>query len=1142
MKNKELFNLNPDENNLLNDGVVEINTAKDAIGYKIIKHELKTFVCEGEYQNGMQRILGSFLSKIDDKQPSVWVSGFFGSGKSHFVKMLSYLWEDFKFPSGETARKIKPLPKEVNELFVELERKQQINGRLAITGTLKDFPSKDIRYSFLQLFLNSLELPSQFHIFKFFLWLKQEGIYDELKALVESKGKNFKIESENNLFVSSVIAKSILEIMPSYAENEAKVRENFISNFKQIEALTRIQLINTIKNEVLPMFFGDKIPLTIIVLDEVQQFIGTDGNKTIDVQNLEQDLASGFDGKFLLVATGQNALSDTVMLQPLMDRFSVKVSFSDTDVDNVTRKTVLEKKPSVINEVKTKLDGALGEISRNLNGSEYGYETNDNKNLVADYPILPSTRKFWKKVLNAIDTAGTSGQLRSQLRIVDESIKNVAEKELGAIVPADLIFVQKQQQLMQNARLLNETNTLIEERKSKGGDSLLEGRILSAVFLIDLLPDGKDRLKSNESTIADLLIDDISKSSDTFRTKVKELINKLVDDKVLMPIDDEYKLQTRIGSEWEQEFAKQFAKFNNSGEDQIQNYRRERIVAFFKDKTKTINITQGVSKIVRDFDLWEKDTMPNTELNLNAWIRDGWYENQATVLNEIRSAGNDFPLSYIFVRKTKDAELRAEILKYLAAGQTINAMGLPSTPEGEQAKKSMDTRLSMSKTAIDDLIGKIGEQAVVYLAGGSTIEVGSIRDNVEDGLKSIADRQFSEFKSKADALNWGKALSKAIAGNPDGLHEVNFKGEVQTHPIAIEILRFIGNATKTGKEIRGFFMKAPYGWSQDAIDAIIISLRNAQQISTVETNLNAAKINAATFKKEVHILSVSDIMKIKSLFLVARINCPPNQEIFPYSNEFLAKLKGLANEISGDAPRQEPININFIKEIENKEGNERLLDILEQKDNLEAKFKDWTQKADITSNRMPEWNLLIDLLSKATDDDEVETIRTEVEAIENDRLLLNEPDLIQPLLVKLTAKLNSELAQVKTAYNSDYESKMKDLQANQYFSKLTPDQKHLILAKNQLLQKAEIKSLEAQELKFQLQALSFTNWKTKIAALTSQFQSALEEAILLMAPKAITFSVPRGTISNQADIDAYVANVKNELEDLLKQSSSIILK
>jgi len=463
MKNKELFTLNPEENNLINDGVVEINTAIDEKGLQIIYHELKTFVCEGEYQRGLHRILQTYLKYLDEpKQPSVWVSGFFGSGKSHLIKILGYLWEDFKFPNGETARSIKQLPDDVNDLIVELNRKQKVFGRLSISGTLKDFPSADIRYSFLQLFLNKLGLPAQYHHFKFVYWAKQEGIYDDLKAIIESQGKSFKHEYEN-LFVSSALAKAVLELKPEFAENEAKVKENFKANFRRIDSINRDQFIHCIKNEILPMFFGDKIPLTIIVLDEVQQFIGNDSDKSIDVQNLEQDISSNFDGKFLLVGTGQNALSETSLLQRLQARFTVNVNLSDTDVETVTRKTVLEKKPSVIKPLDQILEGALGEISRNLSGTDFAYVTSDRSMLVADYPILPSTRKFWKKILQVIDTAGTSGQLRSQLRIVDESIKKVANKDAGNIVPADLIFEQKQAQLLQNALLLNDTNNLTKQ-------------------------------------------------------------------------------------------------------------------------------------------------------------------------------------------------------------------------------------------------------------------------------------------------------------------------------------------------------------------------------------------------------------------------------------------------------------------------------------------------------------------------------------------------------------------------------------------------------------------------------------------------------------------------------------------------------
>lgn len=65
MQIKNLFVLNPDENNLMNDGVVNINSARDENGLKTIRHELKTFVCEGEYQKGIYRILDTYLKYID---------------------------------------------------------------------------------------------------------------------------------------------------------------------------------------------------------------------------------------------------------------------------------------------------------------------------------------------------------------------------------------------------------------------------------------------------------------------------------------------------------------------------------------------------------------------------------------------------------------------------------------------------------------------------------------------------------------------------------------------------------------------------------------------------------------------------------------------------------------------------------------------------------------------------------------------------------------------------------------------------------------------------------------------------------------------------------------------------------------------
>ena len=183
-----------------------------------------------------------------------------------------------------------------------------------------------------------------------------------------------------------------------------------------------------------------------------------------------------------------------------------------------------------------------------------------------------------------------------------------------------------------------------------------------------------------------------------------------------------------------------------------------------------------------------------------------------------------------------------------------------------------------------------------------------------------------------------------MQGDPDALKRISWDKEPKDHPVAIEILRFIGNSTRQGKEIRNHFVRSPYGWSQDAIDTIILLLRITEHISTLEPDLNQARIGNASFKKEIHTLTASDKIKIRRIYMDAGITCQPGQE-FLHSNTYLNLLKQLADSIGGDAPLPEPVNIQFLKDIENLDGNERLLRILEEQEDLKAKYKDWKQKA-----------------------------------------------------------------------------------------------------------------------------------------------------------------------------------------------------
>ena len=121
MKNRDVYQKDPTTRKLVNEGVATVNDEKTNQALYVLRYELETFVCDGQYEKGMAHILDTYLKNIDQsQQPGVWVSGFYGSGKSHLVKMLRALWLDTAFEDGATARGIVNLPQAIRDYFKEL--------------------------------------------------------------------------------------------------------------------------------------------------------------------------------------------------------------------------------------------------------------------------------------------------------------------------------------------------------------------------------------------------------------------------------------------------------------------------------------------------------------------------------------------------------------------------------------------------------------------------------------------------------------------------------------------------------------------------------------------------------------------------------------------------------------------------------------------------------------------------------------------------------------------------------------------------------------------------------------------------------------------------------------------------------------
>src|SRR5439155_3441679 len=212
MINRELYVRDPTTIELLNNGVSKVSEiGHDERQIRTLRFELETFVCDGEYARGLERILKAYLDGLGrEEQKAVWVSGFFGSGKSHLVKVLRYLWEDYRFSDGATARSLVQLPTEIADLLKELTTRSKSHGGLrAAAGTLGAGAMDNVRLAFVQLVLRSAGLPEDLAQARFILWLRSTGL--EARVAKELKKNNCDlIEEVVNLNYSVPLAEALL--------------------------------------------------------------------------------------------------------------------------------------------------------------------------------------------------------------------------------------------------------------------------------------------------------------------------------------------------------------------------------------------------------------------------------------------------------------------------------------------------------------------------------------------------------------------------------------------------------------------------------------------------------------------------------------------------------------------------------------------------------------------------------------------------------------------------------------------------------------------------------------------------------------------------------------------------------------------
>ena len=1154
-----LLERDPRKTELANKGQARISETPEAAQDEALRAELETFVCDGRFADGLARILDRFIADFGkNRQEAAWVSGFFGSGKSHLLKMLAHLWTDTRFRDGATARGLVPggLPKDLRAAFAELDTRARRVGQplFAAAGTLLSGAER-VRAAVLEILLRARRLPTGIPQARFFFWLAEDGLLDRVRTEVGERGRPWEKEL-NNFHVSPRIADALLAADPDFSTGPKEVRTVLAARFPALSGDLTTEEFVALARKALAHGVGadgqddngndndDALPLTALVLDEAQQYIADSGERSSVFTEVAEAIQTRFDGRVMLVASGQSALSATPTLQKLRDRFRLKVELTDADVEQVTRQVLLRKKASAVEPIRKLFADREGEVSRHLRDTRFAAQPGDSDTRLDDYPLLSTRRRFWEACLRAVETReGTTvhSQLRSQLRILHDSLATVADRPLGAVIPASDLFHAIAPDLVSSGVLLNEIHTRINKLADDSREDRLNQNLAALVFLIGKLPREKGvdtGARADAATLADLLVTDLIEDSGPFRQRVEKALEELETDGVLMRVGTEYRLQTTEGAAWDAEFRQPAASVRNAAaalaaaRDALFGEALQKILA-------GVRLRHGKAKERRNLVLHPGADPPLAGAEaVTVWLRDEWQCPEKEFDRQARSAGTDDPTLFVLLPKRDADDLKRRTAETLAAQRVLDHRGNPPSAEGREARSGMESRRDTAAEARDGIVRDLLRAARVLQGGGSEVFGDDLAARIARGAEASLARLHPRF-DEGDGAHWGTAVKRAREKSDRPFAPLGWEQDAADHPVAKEVMTTVGPGAR-GTEIHRTLGAAPFGWPRDAIDAALLALVGAGRLRAERAgqplapeSLDQAGVKTAVFRPEQVVLTVTQKLALRRLFQQADISVPSGNEA-QGAAEFLRALRSLAAGAGGPSPLPEPPVSALVEDLARKAGNDQLLAIHEGREELDRRRQEWTTLAARAEPRRRQWALTARLRARAAGLPVLEEVGPELDSIRDRRSLLEDTDRLAPLTAKLAAALRTELTTLRAAFEEAVRRAETEMAADPTWAALDAGKQQTLRETHRLLPPPSLEIATDEALLRTLDDRPLETWRAITDAVPARTARALAEARDLAAPaktedRLTPVTLRRATLKDEAAVRSWLREAEAAL-------------
>lgn len=827
-------------------------------------NELEEYVITKEVDKHLRRFVDAFLLGMDRKKDAevsakmgVWVSGFFGSGKSHFIKILSYLLKNQ--PVIEEGKEAKTpldffLEKVSDDSIFQGDLKRLANAHTEVVLFNIDSKAEQnhSRDAILQVFLKVFnehvgycgDHPEVAHMERF---LDDKGKYQAfIDALASDHNLDWRAERDSYQFYATEVGDALSKVLNQRIDDP----QAFIDNLEKGLTLTIENFAKWVKQYLDKKGSDQRL---VFLVDEVGQFIGGQTQLMLNLQTITEELGTKCQGRAWVVVTSQEDIEAVVGtggfgkdnskdFSKIQGRFTTRLSLSGSNADEVIQRRLLSKKDEPAEALKA-LFHDKGDILHNqITFRDAGITLRpftDIDNFVECYPFPPYQFLLVQKIFEASRQFGaTGGHLskgeRSMLDAFQTAALAIKDKPLGALAPLDSFYTSIESFLEGVVR------TAISRVDNIPDRSPFDSRVLKTLFLIRYV----EEIPANIDNLVTFFVDEVDADKRALRSAIEESLLRLERDTLISRNGDLYFFLTNEERDINKEIK---------GQDYSQtDLHRLLGEVIFEDVLKDLRRYRFTGN-GKDFDLARLiDLAPVGNRN----------EGSLT-LSVLTPLAPDFPsftdphclemsmegqVGALVIKLRDDQKLADEIKIYI---QTQNYLklktdgSLPLTTKRIHDDKRQEN--TQRRNRINATLTQMLEEAKFFILGNEKSFTGGPKAAVEAGLRYLVENSYNKLSyvqhSPADHM----AEIRRLLADPTG-EELDLLGGSQNSKALKDALEYIdllsgrSQSVNLGALINERFARHPYGWKEHDTLLLVCRLFKAGQI---ELHANGGKLQAS---------------------------------------------------------------------------------------------------------------------------------------------------------------------------------------------------------------------------------------------------------------------------------------------------------